>query len=174
MSAQDRPVKIVRLPPERLDELEQLWGALYEHHASLAPHLAPRKRPLQEAWRDHRTLEHWWLAEAPDSFMLGAELNDRLVGCACVRIVTEDLAVSWSISNPYAELAVLSVLPELRGHGIGAKLMDAVNAEVRRLGIGDLAITVIATNTEAERFYTRKGAVPYTTVLLQQVAAKEG
>ena len=173
MSMQDRPVEIVRLPPERLDELEQLWGALYEHHVSLTPHLAPRIRPLDEAWRDHRALERRWLADAPDSFVLGAELHGRLFGYAFVRIVTEELAVSWSISNPYAELAALSVLPELRGRGIGAMLMDTVHTEVRRLGIRDLAITVIATNSDAERFYTRKGAVPYTTVLLQQVPEDE-
>lgn len=174
MSAQDPPpVEIVRLPLERLDELEQLWGALYEHHASLTPHLAARIRPLDEAWRNHGVLKRRWLADEPDSFVLGAELNDRLVGYAFVRIVSEELAVSWSISNPYADLAVLSVLPELRGCGIGATLMDAVHAELRRLGICDLAITVIATNSDAERFYTRKGAMPYTTILLQQVPEDE-
>ncbi len=91
-----------------------------------------------------------------------------------MRIIAEKLAVSWTISNPYAELAVLSVSPELRGHGIGAMLMDATNAELRRQGIRDLAITVITTNTDAERLYKRRGAAPYTTVLLQQVPERAG
>ena len=101
------------LPPERLDELESLWSALYEHHHSLTPHLASRARPLSDAWRDHVALERQWLADEPGSFVLGAELNGRLVGYAFVRIVAEQLAVSWTISNPYADLTVLSVLPEL-------------------------------------------------------------
>jgi len=53
-------------------------------------------------------------------------------------------------------------------------LMDATNAELRRQGIRDLAITVITTNTDAERLYKRRGATPYTTVLLQQVPAGAG
>lgn len=174
MSAHHDPsIEIVRLSVERLDELEPLWSALYEHHHSLTPHLASRARPLSDAWRDHVALERRWLAEEPGSFVLGAELNGRLVGYAFVRIVSEKLAVSWTISNPYADLTVLSVLPELRGRGIGAILMDATNAELRRQGIRDLAITVITTNTNAERLYERRGAVPYTTVLLQQVPEGE-
>jgi GNAT superfamily N-acetyltransferase len=173
MSAHDDPpVEIVRLSPERLGELESLWSALYAHHHSLTPHLASRARPMSDAWRDHVALERQWLADEPGSFVLGAELNGRLVGYAFVRIVAEKLAVSWTISNPYADLTVLSVLPELRGRGIGAMLMDATNAELRRQGIRDLAITVITTNTDAERLYKRRGATPYTTVLLQQVPAR--
>jgi ribosomal protein S18 acetylase RimI-like enzyme len=170
MSAHHGPsVQIVRLPPERLDEVEPLWSALYEHHHSLTPHLASRARPLSDAWGDHLALERQWLTEEPGSFVLGAELDRRLVGYAFVRIVAEKLAVSWTISNPYGDLTVLSVLPELRGRGIGAMLMDAAEAELLRQGIRDLAITVISTNTEAERLYTRRGARPYTTILVQQV-----
>jgi GNAT superfamily N-acetyltransferase len=165
------PIEIVRVPAGRLDELEALWSALYEHHQSLTPHLASRARPLRDAWRDHLALERQWLAEEPGSFVLGAELNGGWVGYAFVRIVTEKLAVSWTISTPYADLTVLSVLPELRGRGIGAMLIDATNAELRRQGIRDLAITVIANNVDAERLYKRKGAVPYTAVLLQPVPA---
>jgi ribosomal protein S18 acetylase RimI-like enzyme len=168
----DPPVEIVRVPAERLDELEPLWSALYEHHHSLTPHLASRARPLSDAWRDHVALERQWLVEEPGSFVLGAEINGRLVGYAFVRIVAEKLAVSWTISNPYADLTVLSVLPELRGRGIGAMLMDATNAELQRQGIRDVAITVITTNTDAERLYKRRGAVSYTTVLLQQVPVR--
>jgi len=62
-----------------------------------------RARPSNDAWRDHLALKRQWLAEEPGSFVLGAELNGRLVGYAFVRIVAEKLAVSWTISNPYAD-----------------------------------------------------------------------
>ncbi len=170
MSARhDEAVEIVRLSPARLDELEPLWSTLYEHHDSLTPHLSARVRPLRDAWRDHIALERQWLADDARSFVLGAELGRRLVGYAFVRILTETLAVSWTISSPYADLTVLCVLPGLRGRGIGTMLMDAVHAELRRLGIPDLAITVITANSNAQRLYEREGAVPYVTVMLQQV-----
>ncbi|MGA2164572.1 MAG: hypothetical protein ABSH36_08880 [Solirubrobacteraceae bacterium] len=41
--------------------------------------------------------------------------------------------------------------------------MDAVEARLARMGIADLAITVIATNAEAIPFYERRGAVPFIT-----------
>jgi hypothetical protein len=50
-------------------------------------------------------------------------------------------------------------------------LIDAAEAELRRQGMRDLAITVISTNIEAERLYRRRGARPYTTILVQQVQA---
>lgn len=173
MNNPDTPAKLVRLPHERLDELQELWSALYEHHHSLTPHLRPRARSLRDAWRDHLALERGWLEQDPRSFVLAAELDGRLVGYAFVRIATETLAVSWTISNPHADLVVLSVLPELRGRGIGTMLMDAVHTQLRDLDIHDLAITVITTNSAAQQLYERNGAVPYTTIMLQRVSEAE-
>jgi ribosomal protein S18 acetylase RimI-like enzyme len=167
----DPPIEIVPLPPHRLDELEALWAALYEHQGSLTPHLDARTQPLSDSWRERRELERRWLAQEPSSFVLGAELAGRMVGYAFVRINTGDIAVSWSISNPHADLSTLSVAPELRGRGIGTMLMDAVEVELKRLGVCDLTISVITTNSEAARFYERRGAVPFTTVFLQDVSA---
>ena len=104
----DASVEVVRLSAERLDELAPLWSALYEHHQPLTPHLAPRARPLRDTWRDRSALERRWLEEEGGSFVLGAQLRDRLVGYVFVRILTGEVAVSWSVSNPHADLATLS------------------------------------------------------------------
>ena len=63
----------------------------------------------------------------------------------------------------------LSVLPESRGQGIGSAPMDALETRVADMGIGDLAITVIATNLEAIPFYERRGAKPFVTEFIQDV-----
>jgi GNAT superfamily N-acetyltransferase len=160
---------IVEVPAERLEQLEPLWAALYEHQASLTPHLDDRARPLEDSWRGRRALERQWLEREPDSFVLGAELDGRLVGYAFVRILSDEVAVSWSVSSPHADLATLSVLPEMRGRGVGGMLMEAVHRQLRRLQIGDLTIGVITTNTDAMRFYERWGAVPFLTTFLQKV-----
>ena len=76
---------------------------------------------------------------------------------------------SWSVSDPLADLATLSVLPEFRGRGIGSALMDAVESRLRKMGIADMAIGVIATNREAVPFYERRGAVPFLTQFIQRV-----
>jgi GNAT superfamily N-acetyltransferase len=170
----DPSITIVRLPAERLEQLEPLWAALYEHQVSLTPHLDDRARPLEDSWRSRRALEHRWLEQEPDSFVLGAELDGRLVGYAFVRILSDEVAVSWSVSSPHADLSTLSVLPEMRGRGVGGMLMEAVHDELRRLHVADMTIGVITTNSNAMRFYERGGAVPFLTTFFQKVQPSGG
>ncbi|HKP88547.1 MAG TPA: GNAT family N-acetyltransferase [Thermoleophilaceae bacterium] len=162
-------MRIVRLPPERLDELEPLWTALVGHQYALTPHLSDRARPLPDTWRDRRELERRWLEEEPRSFVLAAELEGALAGYAFVRLVATNTSATVAMSEPHAELATLSVAPDVRGRGIGRELMRAVHEELRRIGVRDLTFGVITTNSDAIRFYEREGAVPFVTVFLQRV-----
>lgn len=57
--------------------------------------------------------------------------------------------------------ATLAVLPARRGAGIGAALMDAVEEELHRLGIEDMWVAVVARNSDALRFYERRGLRTY-------------
>lgn len=56
-----------------------------------------------------------------------------------------------------AELLSIMVEPHLRGHGIGALLLDALLAECATRGIARLDVTVDAQNEGARRFYARHG-----------------
>jgi len=166
---------IVDIPQGRLGQLEPLWRALYDHHNAVTPHLSERSRPFELAWQSRRQTERKWLQAEPDSFVIAAQETDRIVGYAFVRVRSAvGFAESWSVSDPLADLATLSVLPEFRGQGIGSALMDAVETRLREIGIPDMAITVIATNSEAIPFYERRGAVPFTTELIQRVAHPRG
>lgn len=80
-------------------------------------------------------------------------------------------AATWTISDPYAELYALSVLPDRRGQLVGSALMDAVESRLRRLGIRDMIIGVVATNVAAFEFYKRRGAAPFDSRLIQRVRA---
>jgi len=163
-------VVIVDVPEERFNDLEPLWRALYDHHNEVTPHLRERARPFELAWQSRRQTERRWLESEPESFVIAARDADRMVGYSFVRIRSgAGFAESWSVSNPLADLATLSVLPEFRGQGIGSALMDAVEARLRGMGIPDMAITVIATNTEAIPFYERRGAVRFITEFIQRV-----
>jgi ribosomal protein S18 acetylase RimI-like enzyme len=65
------------------------------------------------------------------------------------------------------------VLPDARGKGIGSALLDAVEARLRQLGIDDMLIGVITTNSEAMRLYERRGAQPFLTHFVQRVSAQD-
>ena len=163
---------IVSVPVDRMGDLQPLWRALYEHHMALTPHLRERMRPYEQAWLEHERLMQEWLAAEPDSFVLAAQQVGRYLGYAFVRVRPGALfAVSWSASDPLAELAILAVLPEARGQGVGSALLDAVEAKLRELQIDDMVIDVITTNTDAMRLYERRGALPFLTNFIQRVAA---
>jgi len=161
---------VVSVPEDRLDDLQPVWRALYEHHTALTPHLRDREVPFEHAWRSRREIERGWFASEPESFVLAAQETDRYVGYAFVRArAGAGFAASWSASDPLAELAILVVLPEMRGQGIGSMLLDAVEARLREHMIEDMTIGVITTNTEAMRLYERRGAVPFLTQLVHRV-----
>lgn len=164
---------IVSVPADRLGDLQPLWRALYEHHVALAPHLRDRTVSIEQAWEARTRIDAEWLAGDPGSFVLAAQDADRYVGYAFVRVRSgEGFAVSWSASDPWAELAILVVLPEARGEGVGSALLDAVEAKLRELEIEDMVFDVITTNVDAMRLYERRGAVPLLTKFVQRVAPR--
>lgn len=165
-------LSVVPVPIDRLDELEPLWRALYEHHMKLTPHLHDRACAYEQAWKTHRQVRTEWLNSEPDSFVLAVPDGEHYLGYAYVRVRPgARFAVSWSASDPLAELSILAVLPSSRGRGIGSALLDAVEARLRELGIQDLRIEVVTTNTDAMRLYERRGAVPFLTSLVQRLGA---
>lgn len=58
-----------------------------------------------------------------------------------------------------AHLSSMWVAPELRGQGVGVRLIDALEQEARRLGESELVLRVVAENEPARRLYARVGFV---------------
>lgn len=139
-----------------LDVVEPMWNALQEHHSRITPELDPRtpKRNLADAWRLRRSKYVGWL-EDPETFFVVAEDESGPIGYAFVTIGPG--YASWATGDRAGVLETLSVLPELRGGGIGAALIEAVWARLAEHGIDDLAITTTMTNVDAHRFYERHG-----------------
>ncbi|WP_372451790.1 GNAT family N-acetyltransferase [Catellatospora tritici] len=141
---------------EVVDALEPLWIGLHEHHRTVAPHLAMYDDA--RSWQLRRELYLRWIAE-PGSFVLLALDGDKPVGYAFVHVF-DGPDDSWVSGDRMAELETLSVAPAYRGRGLGTRLLDAVDARLDELGIGDLYIGVLATNLAAQRVYERRGLRP--------------
>lgn len=141
---------------ELIDRLEPLWLALHAHHQAVQPEFT--YFPDERSWELRRACYRRWILE-PDSFVLLAERRGHAVGYAFVEIQAgpDD---TWVTGPRVAELQTLSVAPAERGHGIGTLLLDEVDAELDRLGIGDLLIGTLAANAGAQRLYERRGLRP--------------
>jgi ribosomal-protein-serine acetyltransferase len=136
--------------------LEPIWNALQAHHEKITPELGPAtpKRDALDAWRIRRTKYERWL-ENPGTFFVVAEVGGEPVGYAFVTIGLP--YASWAAGEHLAELETLSVLPDHRGEGVGAALLDAVWKRLAELGVEDMQITTTVTNVDAQRFYEREG-----------------
>jgi amino-acid N-acetyltransferase len=64
-----------------------------------------------------------------DAFWV-AEVDGRIVGCCCLEVYSPKIA----------ELRSLAVMPEFRGHGLGASLTDAAVEEAKRRGIPQVLV----------------------------------
>ena len=149
-------MRIRRLEAAELERVAQVWASLLEHHGEVAPDLPTR--PVTESWPMRRADYERWLAE-PGSFALVADVDGEAAGYAMVRLQGPD--ETWVTDERRAELETLAVLPAHRGAGIGAALMDAVDEQLDRLGIDDVWLAVVAGNTDALRFYERRGLRTY-------------
>jgi ribosomal-protein-alanine N-acetyltransferase len=66
--------------------------------------------------------------------------------------------VAWHAADE-AEIANLAVAPTLRGHGIGARLLDAALREVAGRGVTAVFLEVRESNAAARRLYATRGFV---------------
>lgn len=157
-------VEIVRGGADLLGELRPLWLALVHHHAGIAPQLGP-VRDDDETWRRRRAQYAEWLAGDPRNFVLLARRGGRAVGYAVARLADYS-SPTWAGDDlQILDVETLSVLPEARGAGVGARLLAAMREEVAQRGYDRLTLTAVAANRDALRFYEREGLVAQFVIL---------
>jgi ribosomal protein S18 acetylase RimI-like enzyme len=140
------------LDPADVDLVGPLWKQLMDHVASLPGALVP-VRPSDESWDLER--KEMLGALAGEAFVLVARREGRVLGYAFVCIEGPDPV--WYTGDKHALLATLCVDEAERGDGVGAALMDAVDAELDRRGIEDVEIGVDTGNEIATRLYESRG-----------------
>ncbi len=90
---------------------------------------------------------------SPSDHLLVAEIGGRVVATAQFSLI---------VALPHrgrrrAVVEAVQVAPDLRGRGIGARLIEAVIAEARAHGAGVVELTSNAARLDAHRFYQRLG-----------------
>ncbi len=148
-------ISIDHLDPAAIELVAPLWRQLMDHVAGLPEARVP-VRPSDESWELERREILRQLAG--DAFVLVARRLQRIVGYAFVCIEGPDPV--WYTGDKHAVLATLCVEETERGSGVGSALMDAVDAELDRLGVEDVEIGVDPGNGGAARFYETRGYRP--------------
>ena len=154
-------LEIQRIGWSDVDRLAPLWESLRRHHVEVVPGLA--RQPSQRSWQIRRALYEHVLGD-PEAFALVAVEAGADIGYALVAL-HDGPDDTWVTGDRIAEVETLAVLPEARGRGVGTALLDRVDEELERIGVRDLRIAVVPTNSDAVRFYERRGLRPFLTVL---------
>ena len=158
-------VRIEAATASSLDLLRPLWLTLHRHHQAIAPNLAPYV-DNDASWAMRRQFYAECLSHK-DSFLFLAYLGEDLVGYALVLVQATSTMWSdtWVTGDRTAELETLVVEPEQRGKGIGNLLLDRVESELDRLGITDIIIGSLPSNTRTLDMYRRRGFEPTWLVM---------
>jgi ribosomal protein S18 acetylase RimI-like enzyme len=152
------------LTAEGLDEVEPLWNALREHHAEVALEWLPDVRSRADSWRLRRAQYDGWLAGG-EGFGLVARADDGSpLGYAFV--LMGEGSATWPLGDRNGEVETLAVLPEARGGGVGAALLDGARREAARRGAEGIALLVTEGNDGALRFYEREGFRPFARLVV--------
>jgi ribosomal protein S18 acetylase RimI-like enzyme len=154
-----------------IDELRTLWLSLHRYHQDVEPNLAPYVDD-QTSWKMRRKYYDECFAH-PESFVQVARRGKTAVGYALVRVepTTTMWSDTWVTGDRTAEVVTLVVSPEERGRGIGTALLSAVEVEMAKLGIADIIIGAVPSNTQALKLYRQRGFEP-TWLMMTRFAAR--
>lgn len=148
---------------ELIDSLEPLWLTMFDHHLSIGAAGLPvvdratswiRRRQLYEA-----------ILGKPAAFVVLARRAQEPVGyvVAHTRVGADD---TWTTGPLIGEVESIAVSPSERGNGLGTRLLDIAESQFAALGIGDVMLSVVVGNSDAMRFYERRGMTPVMTTYL--------
>lgn len=88
--------------------------------------------------------------DSPDQFIYNVYLEDEKVGFV-------HFGVRHDRKKPYAYVWDLMVDPTHRGKGLGETIMIAMEAEVKKLGLGSISLNVFGHNAPAISLYKKIG-----------------
>jgi GNAT superfamily N-acetyltransferase len=110
----------------------------------------------------------------PDGLVLAARAGDGPAGGIVGHLVGRFVAADDFRTVSTAVLESMQVSSDLRGQGVGGRLVDAFLAWAAERGSGRASVTANAGNTAAQAFYRRHGFVPAAVTLRRPVAARPG
>ncbi len=129
--------------PGDLTQLVELMGILFTQEREMAPDPAKQERAIRMILADPRI-----------GRIYVARDGARVLG-----MVNIQWGVSTAEGGPAAHLEDFVVRPELRGRGLGTRLLRHAIEESKRAGLLRLILLTDGDNAGAQRLYTRAGFV---------------
>jgi ribosomal protein S18 acetylase RimI-like enzyme len=142
-------------------QLRELWLGVHRRHVESMPELAPYVDD-DTSWGARSRLYAGLLAKS-DTVLLLARNDAGLVGYGLAHVMdaTESwIGDTWQTEARVGEIESVGVLPSYRNRGIGTRLLDQLEGELRADGVHDLILGALPGNDAALRLYERRGFRP--------------
>jgi ribosomal protein S18 acetylase RimI-like enzyme len=97
--------------------------------------------------------------------LLVAELNGAFAGYVACWIEHDSNVAETEDSNHFGYIADTYVVPDLRGRGLAASLLEAAERHIRQANVSRMRITGLADNRSALRAYLKYGFDQYEIVM---------
>lgn len=149
----EAPIKVDFGGAELLPELKPLWESLFEHHvAGGAAGLAVQK--VEDTW-PLRLARYERLFERQPAFVLLAKQGKKPVAYV---LAYADEPLDEDGDAPVITIESLAVIPEMRGQGLGAWLLEeAENEAIEEWGASATVLEIMTGNESGRGFYDRAG-----------------
>lgn len=106
-----------------------------------------------------------WAADSDDgATFLAVGADGQRLGYVNVREGSDEIA-----NEKCGYIALLAVVAEAEGEGVGQALLDEAEAWARKQGFRRLALDVFASNRRGRRFYEKAGFEAETLRLIKQI-----
>ena len=137
-----------------MKEKDRRW---LETYLFLAVHVPPGQAPYPWSIIKEPSIDNYIKDFGqPDDIGFVAEKDGEVIGMAFSRILAgPEIKGYGNIDDTTPEL-LISVLPDYRGLGIGARLLEILHSELSRCGYERISLSVQKTNP-AVKLYTRMG-----------------
>lgn len=138
-------IRIRRAGPNDLELLQRFQQELIKAERPMDPTIRPD--PVQ----------YYDLTEMmadPETFLVVAEMEGRVVGSGYAQ---PRKARAYLDHKQYAYLGFMYTVPEFRGRGVNARVVDALSAWAFNKGLHELRLTVYHSNQPAIRAYEKVG-----------------
>jgi GNAT superfamily N-acetyltransferase len=162
------PVRITRAGAEAIDRLRPLWLEVHRHHQQVGGEAIGPYVGDERSWTARRAMYERLLAEPHGSFLLVAERGGEALGYAMVAVspvAGSWLEDTWRTGALFAEIETMAVTRAARGQGIGGRLLERIDEELRAVDVRDVVVGAFAANAGAIRLYERHGFRPAWTYL---------
>lgn len=148
-------IKIIKPVEKHISQMVKLADEARQHHVDVLNGYFKPVTPVSSGFEDKIIRNH--MSEPENNIILIAvDTDDNVVGM----ILGEKLHKPWLEQSRVGHVSNFIVSANMRGYGIGKKLMDAFIDECRHSGMQQVDLGVYNKNTGSYNFYIEYGFEP--------------